>query len=342
MDKVRIASIGTSTICSIFCESIQNVDEIEYVGCFSRDINRAHEFGEARGARLFFDNLDDLAASNEIDAVYISSPNAYHTEQALAMIRGNKHVLIEKPMALNYSDAQLIFNEAKKHGVVALEAMRTIHDPNFVTLGNIVCGMDDIHEASFVFSKLSSKWAKLQQGVVTSAFSPKAGGGALRDMGIYTVEPAMYLFGYPDKFTAMGNMYEVEGEGILDLSGKAILSYDTNTVCLSWGKDHDSHLCSEVSSEKSCVVVDHIEEPSHIDYIVPVKQTGGYSTGEGVSSLVELVKGQKSLEAECCDFARYILGSKDTNITYEKAQSTTLDSIKLVEEMCKQMGVTTY
>ena len=65
----------------------------------------------------------------------------------------------------------------------------------------------------------------------------------------------MYLFGYPNKFTAMGNMYEVEGEGVLDLSGKAILSYDTNTVCLSWGKDHDSHLSSEVSSEKSCVVI---------------------------------------------------------------------------------------
>ena len=69
MGALRIASIGTGPIVDWFLDAVGEVEGVEYVGAFSRTLDRAREWGEPRGARLFFDSLDDLCGCEDVDAV---------------------------------------------------------------------------------------------------------------------------------------------------------------------------------------------------------------------------------------------------------------------------------
>ena len=95
MEPIRFASIGTSHIAEVFLDAASQLpDDVEYVGCYSRTLEKAEEFGRANGARLFFDDLDELGACDEIDAVYVASPNTLHHDQAIRLLRAGKHVLL--------------------------------------------------------------------------------------------------------------------------------------------------------------------------------------------------------------------------------------------------------
>ena len=74
MDKVRIATIGRSAITERFLDALGQVPEAEYVAAYSRKEEDARAFAEAHGAQLAFSSLEELAASDKVDAIYIGSP----------------------------------------------------------------------------------------------------------------------------------------------------------------------------------------------------------------------------------------------------------------------------
>ena len=125
--KVRIATIGTSGIAQRFLDALAGYEGATYAGAYSRDLGRARAFSSEHGGTLAFDSLDELCACPDADAVYISSPNAVHASQALACVRAGKHVLVEKAFASNAREAKRVFDAAAEQGVVAMEAMRSIH-----------------------------------------------------------------------------------------------------------------------------------------------------------------------------------------------------------------------
>ena len=117
MQPIRFATIGTSHIAEVFMDAASQLPEdVEYVACYSRTMEKAREFGEARGARLFFDDLDALAACDEVDAVYIATPNTLHREQAIRMLRAGKHVLLEKPFRPTLAEAREVFEATNGNG----------------------------------------------------------------------------------------------------------------------------------------------------------------------------------------------------------------------------------
>ena len=95
-EPIRLATIGTSMISDDLLDAAAQVDSINYVGTYSRNPITAREFTEHHGGTRPFTTLEQLANCKDVDAVYIASPNALHFDQALACIRRDKHVLIEK------------------------------------------------------------------------------------------------------------------------------------------------------------------------------------------------------------------------------------------------------
>ena len=81
---IRIATIGTSPITQDLIEVLQANENGVFVGTLSRNAARAASFTEEHGGTHPFSSLEDLAASDEVDAVYVGSPNALHHDQALA------------------------------------------------------------------------------------------------------------------------------------------------------------------------------------------------------------------------------------------------------------------
>lgn len=100
----RFATIGTSWITTQFAADAARVDGVEVACAYSRDAARAAAFAERIGAPESTSDLAGLLASDDVDAVYVASPNALHLEQALAVIRAGKHVLVEKPATTTAAD----------------------------------------------------------------------------------------------------------------------------------------------------------------------------------------------------------------------------------------------
>ncbi|MGB3569731.1 MAG: Gfo/Idh/MocA family oxidoreductase, partial [Priestia megaterium] len=98
---IRFGVIGTNWITDRLLESAQYVDDFQLAAVYSRTIEKAEEFAGKYDIPHIFTDLEEMAASAEIDAVYIATPNAYHAEQAILFLKNNKHVLCEKPLAAN-------------------------------------------------------------------------------------------------------------------------------------------------------------------------------------------------------------------------------------------------
>lgn len=115
---VKWGLIGASTIARQFMiNAIRAQPNSEIAAVMSSSPERATSYAKENGIPLAVSTLDELLGS-DIDAVYISTTNELHLEQALAAIRAGKHVLCEKPLALTSADARAMVAAAKAAGIV--------------------------------------------------------------------------------------------------------------------------------------------------------------------------------------------------------------------------------
>ncbi len=92
---IKLAIVGTNWISEKFAEAALESKKFIVSGVYSRALDTAKSFGQPLGATVFFDSLEALGASENIDAVYIASPNSFHCQQAIQLMRAGKHVICE-------------------------------------------------------------------------------------------------------------------------------------------------------------------------------------------------------------------------------------------------------
>ena len=90
----KLAVIGTNWISQQFVEAAIQTKEFCLHAVYSRDVEKAREFGSPYNAEAYYDNLDALGADESVDAVYIASPNSFHAPQAGQMLKAGKHVIL--------------------------------------------------------------------------------------------------------------------------------------------------------------------------------------------------------------------------------------------------------
>ena len=88
--------------------------------CIRDSIEKAEKFAKEHNGNLIFGNLEELAKSKDVDAVYIASPNSLHYEQARLMIKNKKHVMIEKTITSNLRELNELCRLAKENNVVII------------------------------------------------------------------------------------------------------------------------------------------------------------------------------------------------------------------------------
>ncbi len=150
----------------------------------------AADFGVARAHDSYAALVDDPA----VDVVYVGTPHPFHAEHALLALRAGKHVLVEKPFALNAAQARAVVAEADARGLVVLEAMWTRFLPHMVRLRELIRG-GAIGEVRALTADHSQR---LPSDPGHRLQDPALGGGALLDLGIYPVSFAWDVFGRPE------------------------------------------------------------------------------------------------------------------------------------------------
>ncbi len=187
---------------------------------------------EKYNAKYAFDNIEELLALDEIEAVYIASPVQFHLEQTEAAAKAGKHILLEKPMTLTSKKSQEIENICKKYGVkIGVGLMMRFHTYHQMMkklvdegkLGEIVSMRAQL---TCWYPDMPGNW---RQQKATS------GGGSLMDMGIHCADLLQYISGM--KAVEVASMsgtqifdYEVEDGGaiIMRMENGAIAYVDAN------------------------------------------------------------------------------------------------------------------
>lgn len=251
---VRFGVIGTNWITESFLKAGKKVKDFELTTVYSRKAETAEEFAKKHGAVYTFTDIEQMAASGDIDAVYIASPNALHAGQAKIFMQHGVHVLCEKPLASNTAEVRDLIETAKHHDVLLMEALRSTLLPNFHAVKEHLDEIGTVRRYVAQLCQYSSRYDAYRQGTILNAFNPELSNGATMDIGIYCIYPLVALFGKPKEIKASGTLLEsgVDGQATI------ILTYEEMEAIVYYSKITSSTLPSEIQGEDATIRIDHI------------------------------------------------------------------------------------
>lgn len=227
---MNIGTIGTGTIVEKFITNIKKTEHLRCTAVYSRTMEKGRALADQFGVSKVHTSLESLFLDDEVEAVYIASPNSLHYEQARAALLGGKHVVCEKPMTPYFAQTEELFMLAKEKGLMLLEAVTIAHAPNFAVMREYLAQIGRPRLMLCNYSQYSSRYDQLREGTVTNVFNPQFSAGALMDINFYNIYEAAALFGRPESVAYYPNCYE---NGI-DTSGIAVLQYK-DFVCQCTG-----------------------------------------------------------------------------------------------------------
>ncbi|HFH9837458.1 TPA: Gfo/Idh/MocA family protein [Streptococcus suis] len=237
---LTLGIIGTSPITHQFIDAAHSSKHYQLRAVYSRSLDKAQDFAKSYvDVDTYADWQDFLAA--DLDIIYIASPNALHFEQAKAVLEAGKHAIVEKPMVSRPEEFIQLQDLAQEKGLFLFEAARNYHEKAFETIRDFLAGQT-ILGGYFGYAKYSSKMAELLAGQEPNIFSAKFSGGAIMDLGVYTLYAAIRLLGHPK--TAYYKASQLENT--VDLNGTGQLIYDDFVVTIQAGKNITSNLPSEI------------------------------------------------------------------------------------------------
>lgn len=258
---IRFGIIGTNRITDEFIISAKAVEGFQLTAVYSRNEETGRAFAEKYGVDNVYTSLEEFAASDCFDAVYIASPNSFHCPQSIMMMNHGKHVLCEKPVSSDLEELKSMLEVAKSNNVIFLEAMRPVFDPGFAKIKELLPQLGTIRKVTFNFCQYSSRYDKFKEGVVLNAFNPKLSNAALMDIGVYCVHPLVKLFGMPKSIMAKSVFLSNGMEGM----GTVIAEYDGMLAELQYSKITVSHVPSEIQGELGTMIIKDIPDTKLIE-----------------------------------------------------------------------------
>jgi predicted dehydrogenase len=187
---LRLGLLSTANINGAILAGAAATDAVDVVAVGSRDAARARRYADEHGIARAHGSYEDLLADDEVDAVYVSTPNALHVENAIQALEAGKHVLCEKPLARRAADAERAFDAAERAGRVLAEGFMYRHHPQMRRLGELLAegalGEVRLVRAAFSFpldKPGDPRWSRELEG------------GALMDVGCYCVNAVRFATG---------------------------------------------------------------------------------------------------------------------------------------------------
>jgi predicted dehydrogenase len=223
-DKIHWGIIGTGKIAKAFATGLTVLPEAELAAVGSRTAESAKEFADTFSVPHRHTSYESLANAPDVDVVYVATPNTLHKENSLLCLQAGKAVLCEKPFTINAAEAEIVIQLARRKKVFLMEAMWTRFIP---LVGKVRQLLADrvIGDLQILVADLGF-WADFDP--LHRVFNPQLGGGALLDLGVYSISLASMIFGPPIRITSMAQL----GETGVDEQAAVVLGYDQGQLAL--------------------------------------------------------------------------------------------------------------
>ena len=189
--ELRWGILGTGYIADLFAADLPAAGQGRVRAVASRDADRAAAFAARHDIGTAHRSYDALLADPDVDCVYLALPNHLHLEWTEQAARAGKHVLCEKPLAMNAREAAQAVATAQRHGVVLLEGFMYRMHPQITELYRLL-GAGTIGEVRLLEASFGGN---LHGRYDNYRMQRAAGGGALMDVGCYGVSMARLVAG---------------------------------------------------------------------------------------------------------------------------------------------------
>jgi len=231
MKKIRWGIIGPGHIANRFADGLKESNSGRLIAIASNNDDRRKKFGDKYSIDLSlrFSNYDEIINCNEVDAIYISTPHTLHAEWTIKAAGKGKHVLCEKPAAVNFKEGQQIIEAVRQAGVFYMEGFMYRCHPQIPALLKVI-KEDRIGQIKKITSSFGFDMGKILPE--SRLFRQDLAGGAILDVGLYPISFSRLIAG-----TALGkkfiNPISLTGQARIgdlgvDEVAKAILKFDNN------------------------------------------------------------------------------------------------------------------
>jgi xylose dehydrogenase (NAD/NADP) len=204
-DRLRYGILGTGNIARQFCAGAMVAPRSMLAAVGSRSGESAASFARANRIAALYDSYEKLLTDPNVDAVYNSLPNSLHYEWTIAALNAGKHVLCEKPFAVNTAQSEEMFAVARKNGRLVVEAFMYRSHPLIHAVKKAV---DDgaIGEVKMIRSSFCYRTNKIAGNV---RFDASLAGGCLMDVGCYCINFSRFFAGVePVRVQGSGHFHE--------------------------------------------------------------------------------------------------------------------------------------
>jgi predicted dehydrogenase len=294
--KLRWGVIGCAGINRKVVPSIQESELNEVVAIASRNENKAKEAALNFGIPKAYGSYEALLADDSIDAVYIPLPNHLHKEWTIKAAEAGKHVLCEKPMALNADEAKEMAAACQQAGVKLAEAYMYRHHPRYEMIKEIIASgeIGDVRALHGVFTFNSA--ANNKQNI---RFQQAMGGGSIYDIGCYPLSAARLILGKEPMAATVHALFSPEHDNV-DMMAVGLVEFPDSIgltfQCGMWAAGRASF---EIMGTTGNIAL-------QAAYVSGLNNSDFHITVKGVRKDVEVPK-INSYAAQVDNFARNVL-----------------------------------
>ena len=194
---MKIGAIGTSFIMDTILENMRSAEGMECTAIYSRKEETGRALADRFQIKKVYTSLDELCHDEDVDWIYVASPNSLHYQQAKEALLAGRHVLCEKPFTSTSAQARELAALAKEKHLFLLEAILPLFHPQYRLIREYLPQLGRLKLVSATFCQYSSRYEALLSGNVPNVFNPEFAGGALMDLNLYNIYFIVGLFGKP-------------------------------------------------------------------------------------------------------------------------------------------------
>lgn len=222
MEEIRLGTIGSGVIVHSVLDGVEATAGIRCAAVYSRTKEKGQALAKEYGVGKVYTDMEAFLQDEEINFVYIATPNLLHYEQAKRALLAGKNVICEKPFCTKAAHAKELVEIAKEKGLFLVDAVPTAFLPNLDVLKRELHKIGRIKLVMSNYSQYSSRYDLVLKGEVPNIFNPQYAGGCLMDINFYNLYLNVALFGKPQQAVYYPNIYE----GLADTSGILMMQYD--------------------------------------------------------------------------------------------------------------------
>lgn len=258
---MKVAVLGAGSIARSMAKTLRgmkaNGRPVELYAVASRDLARARAFAEAEGFERAYGSYEQMVKVDAVDLVYVATPHSLHAQHMRLCIEHGRPVLCEKAFTGNARQAEEILALAEKKGIFVTEAIWTRYMPSREIVNNLI--------ADGAIGRPIMLMANLGYGIkdVERIQRPELAGGALLDLGVYTLNFASMVFG--DDVERMDSSVAMMETGV-DHTESITLYYRNGRVAqLTSTALAATNRCCQVYGDKGYLTVDNVNNPQVIE-----------------------------------------------------------------------------